>query len=267
MSKKNPLAFSTLGCPAWDLDRILQAAVEYGYDSLELRGYLTEMDLPKADPFTPTNRAATRQRLEDAGLTVSCVSASARTTGADPDQVKAYAELGRDLGAPFVRVFGGNLPADLPRDEGIARAADTLRLYGDLAQAAGVTIALETHDAFSTGAQVAELLAATAHPAVVALWDLHHPFRQGESPEETNRYIGSSTGHTHVKDGLDGTYTLLGEGDIPIFPMLDLLLDGGYTGPISLEWEKRWKPDIADPEIAFPQYAQALRAYLQGRNA
>ena len=60
-------------------------------------------------------------------------------------------------------------------------------------------------------------------------------------------------------------YSLLGEGDIPTFPMLDLILEGGYTGPLSLEWEKRWKPDIADPEIAFPQYANGLRAYLSRR--
>jgi sugar phosphate isomerase/epimerase len=261
----NPLAFSTLGCPEWDLDRILQAANEYGYQAVELRGYLTEMDLPLAEPFTAANRAVTRRRFADAGVAVCCVSSSGVVAKANLDHVKSHAELAGDLGCPLVRVFGGNLPEDVPRIEAVAKAAETLRAFGDAAQAAGTSIVLETHDAFSTGAQVAELMAATNHPAVFSLWDLHHPYRQGETPEETYRHIGPSVRHVHVKDGKDGTYTLLGEGNIPIFPMLDLVLDGGYARPISLEWEKRWKRDIAEPEIAFPQYAEGLRTYLAQR--
>ena len=44
--------------------------------------------------------------------------------------------------------------------------------------------------------------------------------------------------------------------------MLALLVQGGYDGWINLEWEKRWFPSLADPEVAFPQYAQTLRQYL-----
>jgi sugar phosphate isomerase/epimerase len=129
-----------------------------------------------------------------------------------------------------------------------------------------VKIVLETHDAFSTGKAVAELLVLTDHPAVLSLWDLHHPYRQNEPAEETHRFLAPTLAHVHVKDGKDGVYTLLGDGDVPLFPMLDLILDGGYKGPISLEWEKRWHPEIADPEIAFPQYARALRGYLHTRS-
>jgi sugar phosphate isomerase/epimerase len=261
----NPLAFSTLGCPEWDLDRILHAANEYGYAAVELRGYLAEMDLPLAEPFTAANRAATRQRFEDAGVAVCCVSSSGVVAKGNLDHVRAHAELAHALGCPVVRIFGGNLPADVPHNEAVAKAAETLRAFGDAAASEGVALVLETHDAFSTGAQVEELMRVTNHPAVFSLWDLHHPYRQGESPEETYRLIGPSMRHVHVKDGKDGTYTLLGDGDVPVFPMLDLILNGGYTGPISLEWEKRWKPAIAEPEIAFPQYTQAMRNYFAAR--
>lgn len=261
----NPIAFSTLGCPAWSLERILAAATEYGYDAIELRGLQDQMDLPLAEPFLPANRAATRRRITEAGVAVCCVSSSGVVAKANLDHVRAHAELARDLDCPAVRVFGGSLPDDLPRAEAVARAAETLRAFGDAAQEAGVTIVLETHDAFSTGAQVAELLDATRHPAVFSLWDLHHPYRQGESPETTHRFLAPTLRHVHVKDGKDGSYTLMGEGDLPLTAMLDRIQGGGYDGPISLEWEKRWKPAIADPEIAFPQYAKALRACLAGR--
>jgi hypothetical protein len=30
-----------------------------------------------------------------------------------------------------------------------------------------------------------------------------------------------------------------------------------------VEWEKKWHPEIAEPEVAFPQYMHVLRSYLQ----
>lgn len=257
----NPLAFSTLGCPTWSLERIVEAAAEYGYDAIELRGLQDQMDLPLAEPFTPARRQATQRRIEDAGLSVCCVSSSGVVEKANVDHVKAHVELARDLNCPNVRVFGGNLAKDLSHADALARAVQTLRTFGDAALQAGVVIVLETHDAFSTGMQVAELLEATQHPAVFSLWDLHHPYRQGEAPETTHRLLAPTLRHVHIKDGKDGNYTLAGAGDIPLTTMLDLILDNGYQGPLSLEWEKRWKPEIADPEVALPQYVTWLRAY------
>ncbi|MBC8102965.1 MAG: sugar phosphate isomerase/epimerase [Cytophagales bacterium] len=261
----NLLAFSTLGCPSWDLDRILAAAVEYGYDAIELRGYLSEVDLSKAAPFARERRAETRTRFADAGIAVCCVSSSGVVAEANTEHVRVHAALARDLGCPVVRVFGGALDGEIPPEEALARAAQNLRAFGDAAESEGVKIVLETHDAFSTGAAVAELLTLAAHPAVFSLWDLHHPYRQNEPFEETFRFLAPTLTHLHIKDSRDGAYTLLGDGDVPLFPMLDLLLTGGYAGPISLEWEKRWVPEIADPEVAFPQYAEKLRAYLRAR--
>ena len=253
---KNALAFSTLGCPAWNLDQILHGAVEYGYDAVELRGYQSELDLPKAAPFTPENRRETRQRFADAGIALCCVSSSGVVAQGNLDHVKTHCALAHDLGCPLVRIFGGH-------PESPAVAVENLRAFGDAAQEAGVALVLETHDDFSTGASVAALLNEAAHPAVFSLWDLHHPYRQGEPIEQTHRLMAPTLKHVHVKDGLPGTYTLLGEGDIPLFPMLDLILGAGYTGSISLEWEKRWKPEIAEPEVAFPQYAKALHHYFK----
>jgi sugar phosphate isomerase/epimerase len=264
----NPIAFSTLGCPTWDLTRILAAAPDYGYDAVELRGYAETVDLPLAAPFSPERRAETRARFADAGIAVCCVSSSGVVTKGNIEHVRAHAEVAHDLGCPIVRVFGGALDADVERAEAFERAVSNLRAFGDTARDAGVRLVLETHDSFSIGKRVAELIAAAAHPSVSSLWDLHHPYREGESIEETYRYLAPTLGHLHVKDSRPtGEYCLLGEGDIPLFPMLDRILDGGYRGAISLEWEKRWHPEIAEPEVAFPQYARELRRYLEGRAA
>jgi sugar phosphate isomerase/epimerase len=141
--------------------------------------------------------------------------------------------------------------------------AGFLRQLGDIAAAHDVTLVLETHDAFSTGAQVAELLRQADHPAVGALWDLHHPYREGEDPEATMQLLAPYLRHTHVKDSREGRYTLMGEGDVPLAEMIGLLRSNGYDGWISVEWEKRWHPEIADPAIVMPQYAQRLRELVE----
>jgi sugar phosphate isomerase/epimerase len=262
----NPLAFSTLGCPSWDIDQILTNALAYGYNAIELRGYLESMDVPLAAPFTPSNAPKTKQRFHDAGVAFCCIGSSGVVAQANFDHVKSHCELARLLGAPSVRVFGGKIPPDTSRAEGIGRFSETLYIFGDIAKAAGVQIVLETHDSFSTGETVAALLQATKHSHVFSLWDLHHPYRQGEAIVETHDFLAPTLRHVHIKDGIAGTgYTLLGVGDVPVFEMLELVLTHGYTGPISLEWEKRWHPEIADPEIAFPQYAQKVREWLTKR--
>lgn len=262
----NLIAFSTLGCPAWDLDRIITAAQEYGYDAVELRGYLDSMDLPTAGPFAPERRTETRARFADAGIAICCVSSSGVVTKGNCDHVRSHAELANGLGCPYVRVFGGALEEGIPREEAFNRAVANLRMFGDAAREEGVRVVLETHDSFSSGKDVAKLLAAANHPWVMSLWDLHHPYRQGEAINATYDHLAPTLAHLHIKDSrATGDYCLLGEGDIPLFPMLDLVLDGGYQGAISLEWEKRWHPEIADPNIAFPQYVRGLREYLSGR--
>ena len=40
------------------------------------------------------------------------------------------------------------------------------------------------------------------------------------------------------------------------------LAKNGYKGYYCFEWEKRWHPDIEEPEVAFPHYATTMRQYL-----
>ena len=53
---------------------------------------------------------------------------------------------------------------------------------------------------------------------------------------------------------------LLGEGDVPLQQMLQLLVEKGYDGYFTLEWEKKWCPEIEEPEIAFKQYVGFMKS-------
>ncbi len=266
------LAFTTLGCPSWTLDQVVRAAVEYGYQGVEVRGLGPHVDLRESPEFSASQRPNTRRRFEDAGLAICCLGAS--SSFANPDRVagsineaSAYVELAAELGCPLVRVFGGTAPEGESQEEAAARVAGALSELAPFAREHRVTLVLETHDSFSTGAKVAGALRQVASDSVGALWDLHHPYRQGEAPEETYAELAPYLRHTHVKDSRDGAYCLLGEGDVPVREMIRLLRRAPAQGPrpewLSLEWEKRWHPEIADPEVAFPQYARTLKTYLE----
>ncbi|MFQ5808776.1 MAG: sugar phosphate isomerase/epimerase family protein [Armatimonadota bacterium] len=267
------LSFSTLGCPDWSLDQVLTCAAENGYDGVEVRGLHGEIDLRQAPEFAPSEITATKERLDSAGCAAVCLGSSAQLTRREPevrqemlDEVRAYADLAATLGAPFVRVFGGNIPDGVSREDCLKCAGEALAQAGEIAAERGVKVVLETHDAFSLGVQVAELLRAADSPAVGSLWDIHHPYRQGESLQTTMECLRGTLVHTHFKDSVEEgekrRYTLLGDGTIPVAEALQLLQDEGYDGYLSLEWEKKWHPEIDEPEVAFPQFAAKMRELL-----
>jgi sugar phosphate isomerase/epimerase len=43
---------------------------------------------------------------------------------------------------------------------------------------------------------------------------------------------------------------------------IDALRAAGYAGWLSVEWEKRWHPDLAEPEVALPHFAKILRSWM-----
>ena len=265
------LGVTTLGCPNWTLDEILTNVKSYGYDGVELRGIGPYLDLTKSPHFVDAAAIElTRRRFADAGLEISALDSSVTLAQTDSSERESNLRHGREtidlaarLGVPFVRVFGGG--SDLRQEDAEDLVASGLAELGEYALGTGedVSVLLETHDAFSTGAQVAAAVVKGAHPRAAALWDLHHPARHGETPMETYHALAPYTRSTHVKDSqANGTYCLCGDGDIPLREMIGLLHAGGYDGYLTLEWEKRWIPELLEPEAAFPQYAKVLRGWL-----
>mgnify|MGYP001735755737 CR=1 FL=1 len=66
--------------------------------------------------------------------------------------------------------------------------------------------------------------------------------------------------HVHIKDCRSGAAAALpGTGELPVEAVVRRLLEDGYGGWFSFEWEKRWQPDILEPETAFPAYVRFMR--------
>jgi sugar phosphate isomerase/epimerase len=261
------IAFSTLAFPDADLATAVSLGRSWGYAGVELR--LIDREL--IDPaMRPEARARVKRTLAAAGLPAVAVDTSIRLTGEHPGtELRQFLELASDWEAPLIRVFGGALSADDPaRHAQLAAAARVLEAAAPAAERLGVAIGVETHDSFSASAVVAELLALVDSAAVGAVWDSHHPHRAGERPADVWANLGPRILLAQVKDARpdpareDGwQLVLLGEGEVPVRDMLALLAAGGYQGWVSVEWEKRWHPEIAEPELALPQHLAVLGSW------
>ncbi|HLZ40690.1 MAG TPA: sugar phosphate isomerase/epimerase family protein [Candidatus Sulfotelmatobacter sp.] len=277
-----PIAFSTLGCPAWDWPKILEFAHQHGFSAIELRGLKGKMDLPSDPQFSADRIEQSKKDIHTAGLRIACVSSSAQLYVEDPPKrekeladARRFIDLAGTLGAPYVRVFGGKAENDknpAPDDATKKRVAAGLRELGTYAAPHNVTVIIESHDHFTSSATLKDVLTAADSEHVGLLWDAHHTFAtSNEEPEFTVKQLGSWIRHTHLKDsvgtGEDRKYVLTGRGTVPIQRQIAALRSINYKGFYCFEWEKVWHPDLTDPEIAIADYARVVGQCLGDAHA
>ncbi len=269
------LSFSTLGCPKWDLNQVVQHAKNYRFAGVEIRGIKDQLDVSKLPELTK-HASEIREKLGEADIEIICFSSSIRM--AEPDQakrqghleeLKRYVELCYKFDTPFIRIFGGQID-DLSWDQAIDEAAATLAKMIEIVNGVDTKLVIETHDDWMAAEHFKALMENVDSEKVGVLWDVNHPFMFiGEAPEETWEKAGKWIYHTHWKDSKIAIDTvmgfepcLMGEGDLPHEKIYDVLLKGGYDGYLSLEWEKRWHPELPDPEIALPQYVEYMKRLM-----
>lgn len=271
------LAFSTLGCPEYDLEQVIEAAREYGYQGIGIRTVRGESYLPNLKEFQPKGIEETHRKLNRAGLEVVCVSSGIRFESLDAQErekqlrdAEKYVDIAVHLEAPFIRVFGGPLPKEQDHEETMRHIVNGLYKTAEIGSKKGIKVLLETHDSFSTGKACRELLSQIGHQNLAVLWDILHPYRCGEKPEETLILIGDLIRHVHIKDSSNYSpesfnIKLCGEGTLPIRECVALLRKRGYDGYLSFEWEKGWHPEIPPAAEAFPHYVNYMKnQVLQG---
>jgi sugar phosphate isomerase/epimerase len=266
------LAFSTLGCPDWTFQQIVDFAGLHGYKGIEVRGIQRQMDLTKCNEFSsPQSRTATVKIMEDKGLKFVNLGSSATLHFAGTaerqknlDEGRRFIDLAHEINCPFIRVFPNIFPKDQDKDATISLIAKGLLELGDHANGSGVTVLIESHGDLIKIADLESVLKAAEHKQVGMIWDIANMWNvTKESPVEACEKLKKYIRHTHIKDSkmVDGKlqYKLLGQGEVPIFDAIDALSKGGYKGYYSFEWEKLWHPEIAEPEEAIADYSKKMR--------
>ena len=267
------LSFSTVGCPDWTFDEIFASAKDFGYDAIEIRGMGKEIYAPKLNIFSDSNINSTMQKLKNASLDISMLASNAVIgfpTIAETGKKEAfdYIDLAQKINAPFVRILISPRPE---ADEVDINSA--VLVYSEICEYAknkGVTPLIETNGIFAESKVLAEFMQKISGNNKGVLWDINHPCRFfGETAKQTFDNIGGYVKYLHIKDSVFNPdtkkieYRMVGHGDLPINDILKLISDNGYNGVLSLEWTKRWQPDLQEPGIVFSQYVNYMRYLIE----
>ncbi|RDB02518.1 sugar phosphate isomerase/epimerase family protein [Runella aurantiaca] len=276
VKKTNPLfSFSTLGCPKWSFDTILNFAAEHKYKGIEIRGILNEMDLTKCPEFSnATQIKESLKKANDKGIKIVGLGASANMHIADPvlrktnlDEAKRFIDLAQQLNCPNVRVFPNDLPKEQDRDKTIELIINGLLELGKYAEGKNVNVLLESHGKVVGKEILSQIMQAAKHPQIGLIWDVVNMWTvTKETPTEVHDKLKQYIRHVHIKDVkiVDEKlhYVRIGQGEAPLAEAITALEKNGYKGYYSFEWEKRWHPEIEEPEAVFPDYPKAMKKYF-----
>lgn len=177
------------------------------------------------------------------------------------DHLARSIEVARHLGTRLLVAHVGYTLADRSRATQWKAAVRGLRGAGDLAAAAGVTLAVEPlnsvrdHPGYflDTLPEALRLLDEVNHPAVRLLLDIYHMWMMHGDLLRRLPDVLPLTAHVHLADAPGRGEP--GSGTIPWPEVVRLLREGGYEGPLGLEC---WP--TSSPEDALRRAAAALES-------
>ena len=268
------LAFSTLGCPDWGLSEVVAAAREGGYDGIELRALAGSLDLLGRPEFAAPQLAQTSAYIKDAGIEICCVDTSCTFHSPDANaranQVSlalAHAELAAKLDAPLIRVFPDRIQPGAQREETRDWIAECLHAIAER-MPGEVDVALETHGDFARAAAAVEIATLANHAKVKLIWDVANSVAAGDTIEQAGRQVKPYLAHVHLRvakpvAGLEHWLPVLaGHGRVSFAVTLAAIKELNYDGYVCFEWEKYWRPEIEEPEVALPDFANTIRSLI-----
>ncbi len=277
------------GMSAWDANRLFAqlgldghevvsmpreaAAASYVRTGRDPETMLASEGEPFSVDWPDEQRRRLRETVRAAGVPIVTVTPYVRAFNHPEPDVREKAVLGMranidlavDVGARYVRVYGGEDRADTGAWRWLVGALQELAGY---AGQRGVVLLLENHPGTMTvtGKATAEAVRQVNSPHLRVLYDPANVMAHSdEPPERTFEVQRDLIEYVHVKDfhlapRQKAAACLVGEGDVPWPRILGWLQEIGYDGCLCLEYEKKWAPDL------LPDAAEGLpicRDYLR----
>lgn len=272
------LSFSTLPCQGWSIEKIIAYCKQYGFAGVELR---EGKDAIVSVTMKEEKLEEISRQFREADIEVTDIASGICVKGSSEEEIqsallslKGAAFLAHHLCAKGIRIFLGNFARrydDYKETLSYDKIISFIKEVCDYVDQYGIEIWVETHNEFATGKCLRKLLEDVNRDNCKIIWDILHPLEDGEEPEETLKCLGKHCVHVHIKDGIppqdplqhDWRYTFIGDGDVPVKRIVELLFRQGYEGYFSLEWETAWREELQVPgakaEEVLPSYAEYMR--------
>jgi sugar phosphate isomerase/epimerase len=263
------LSFSTWSAPELSVPQLVEAAQENGYTGIELR--MPSDGVEHAHGLTaetsPANLSEIKSAIAGTGVDVSCIATPLEFGGVDEsaleqaaEDLRRYITLAEALGSKCVRVFGGPLLTQQGELAGLVDAvSDALAEAVTFAEQTNVSVLIETYGDFANTTFVREVAKQVYSKRFGVLWDVAHPFRALETPEESYDNISGQVKHVHIHDlaYVDGRLgfqpAMIGEGQVPFAQAIKFLAHDGFEGFLSVETRE------GPPDEVLPVHAKALQ--------
>ncbi len=252
------LSFSIRHWDGYSWEQLCSAAAEARLSGIELYGVGTGVLAGKDSPTNPAHTMAEKRRLSRMGLSIPSVALSQDFMSEDARrEFSECAAAAKNLAVPYISVHTAAADDDALR----ARLGEMIAE----ADEAGAILLIETAGTFADTAALREVLNAFASDALGALWDMYQTcIRANETPEDTIRNLGAYVMHVHIGDADEsGKAALIGEGAMPIGELMDALRSVNYSGSASLFWDPSWMPELSDPAVILPHYANFMTRYTR----
>ena len=261
--RNDKLCFSTLGCTEYSVSEVIELSKRFSVGAIELRGLCGRMNVYECEDFLPENIDSTLKRFSDAGISFPVLGTSVSCHEVFEGKRKLEDTLkdiafARKIGAKYIRVFGNKKTESCSSFE----VASVLSGLCALAKPYGISVLLEVHGDYNTVGMLSPILSMlSATENFGLIWDICHTDAvYADGWEEFYLAVKPFIKHIHVKDRCRETMKLmpLGKGDIPIKAITDRLTADGFWGYISLEWERKWHPELSAIEDALSDFTEML---------
>ena len=254
-------AFSTVACPTWTLSQVAEVAERIGVLGVELRTHGHGSTMLACEPAL-TSSEKVRATFDRVGVQPFCLATSIRfdepifppvlgrvfsDTEASVRAGKSAVDLAREIGCPYVRVFGFELHGDESRPNALARILDRLGKVLDHCRNTGVKLLIENGGSFPTATGLAELIDRAGSPFLEAAYSPAVAALAGESLRNGMNVLGDRLAAVKLRDLRAGKACALGRGDLRVGNTLDTLRDDGFDGWVVAELDLAWLPAATDP--------------------
>ncbi len=272
------IAFSSIACPEWPLERLITAASEWGYAGIELRSFGTGSTRFACDPAMTGGNKLRRMfmsaGIEPAGVATGltldeCIMPPVlghifAKSWKCIDEGRSYIDIAGSFGAPAVRVFPFRVPKGPfeNRRSTLKRIAARAARLADSCRHRGVTILMENAGDFASADDLAEIVTCAGHPSVRACYDIAAGVTAGDDPVAAINHLGDALAMVRLRDRKGDTPVELGTGELPNADVVCALARDNFDGWLTYEWERAWVEGLASPELALPKAAQVISGWI-----
>ena len=239
-------------------------ALRFGCDGIE---YLNVLDLS-----TPSRDLALRlkENADRLALPSPCFSMYVEVMqdpAASVKEIEAYIDMAEILGCPYFHHTYGPILAGQSKQDYLKTAVDVAKQTASYAAERGIHLLIEPQGATMNGVEMLGDYLAQMDGLASLILDTGNIFESGDTSLQLVKALGDKVKHVHVKDmiyrdklpafpdvswrhcpnGAGARQTVVGQGVVDFYPVLEELKRLGYDGWYALEYDALETHDLYYP--------------------